>query len=255
MRRIAQEEEERHGIDDARDPAGSEGEPPAEGRVIGHVAGEAAEDNARVDARLVDAHRPRPRRAGVEIGDERERGRNVEGLADAHDRAGGDERLERFDVAGDPRDGRPDKEACHDDEPAARAIGHVAAQRAQDRVDPLERPEHDAPVGPGGDVGDVGHDRRLHRREHLPVEVIQERHRHEQRDDDPGQAAHAGRIAFVRGFRRRSVMHAGRSISIRRSRQGRTSKSPRRRWNDASRSPTAGSEKSCVSFSSLRMID
>ena len=37
-------------------------------------------------------------------------------------------------------------------------------------------------------LGNVLHDGELHRREHLAVEVVQQRDRHEQGDDQPGEA-------------------------------------------------------------------
>ena len=59
------------------------------------------------------------------------------------------------DVPGPPRHRRPDEQARADRQPPAEPVGDVAADRAEERVDPLELAEHEAPVRLGADVGDV----------------------------------------------------------------------------------------------------
>ena len=163
--------------------------PPAEVGVVGGVAAEAADDDAAIDAHLVKADRARTRRTRVEVRDQRERRRNVERLADSHQRASGQQLLVAGDVSGRPGDQRPDEQAAGDDVAAAVAIREIAADRAEERVDPFEQRENRAPVRLEPDVGDVAHHRELHRREHLSIEIVEERDRHQQRDDEPGVAA------------------------------------------------------------------
>ena len=152
-RRILQDEKQRHRVDHADEPARAERPAPAVVRRIGHIAGEAAENDADVNAHLMQADGARARRPVMEIGDQRERRRDVKRLADAHDRAGGDEFIETSSHAPSTKSRRPDEEARRDDVPAAETIRDVAADRTQDRIDPLERAEHQAPVGLGRDVG------------------------------------------------------------------------------------------------------
>ena len=66
----------------------------------------------------------------------------------------------------------------------------IEGNGAQERVHPLELAEHAGPSwGVCVDVADVGQDRELHRRQHLPVEVVQQGDRPEQADDQPGRGA------------------------------------------------------------------
>ena len=192
-RRIPEQQEQWHGVEDADHSAELERPAPAERRVIGRIAAEAADDDADVDSHLMETDGAGSRVSGVKVRDERQRRGNVEGLADAHERARPQELLVSRDVPGRPGDGRPHQQAAGDDVAAAVAVGDVAADRAEKRIDPLEQREDGAPVGLEPDVGDVAHHRELHRREHLPIEVVEQRDRHEQRDDHPRVPVHGRR--------------------------------------------------------------
>ena len=165
--------------------------------MVRRVAAEPADDDAGVDAHLVQADRARPRAAGVEIGDQRQRGRNVERFADAHERPRREQLLVGCHMAGRPCHRRPDEQAAGDDVAPAEPVRQISADRAEKGVDPFEEREDLAPVRFEADVGDVLHHRELHRRQHLAIEVVQQRDGHEQRDDEPriagaGERGHAG---------------------------------------------------------------
>ena len=147
-RRIPEQQEQRHRVEDADQAAGFERPAPAERRVIGHIAAEAADDDADVDPHLVQADGAGSRVPGVKVRDERQRRGNVEGLADPHERARPQQLLVGRDVPGRPGDGRPDEQAAGDDVAAAVAVGDVAADRAQERVDPLEQRRGSRPSWP-----------------------------------------------------------------------------------------------------------
>ena len=95
-------------------------------------------------------------------------------------------------MAGPPRHEGPHEEARANRVAATEAVGDVAADGAEDGVNPLELAEHHAPVRVGGDAGDVAHHGVFHRRHHLPVEVVEQRDGKEQRDDEPGGAGGGG---------------------------------------------------------------
>ena len=83
------------------------------GTAIGDHEGDAAQGMAGhepvhfpiqvCDAHLVQAHCARARRAQVKVRNESQRCRDVEGLADPHDRTRGEELLVRMDMARGPR--------------------------------------------------------------------------------------------------------------------------------------------------------
>jgi ATP-dependent Clp protease ATP-binding subunit ClpC len=80
------------------------------------------------------------------------------------------------------------EEAATNRESPPEPIGHPTAHRTQEGVDPLELPEHPSPVRIGSDVRNVGHDGTLHRRQHLSVEVVQQRDRREEAHGEPSPA-------------------------------------------------------------------
>ena len=149
------------------------------------VACEATDDDTGVDAHLVETDGAGAGGAGVVVGDEGEGGGDVEGFADAHEGACGEEFLIGLDVTGPPCDGGPCEETGADGEAAAEAVGDPAADWAEEGVDPFELAEHAAPVGVRADVGEVVHDGRLHGGEHLAVEVIEEGDGGEEHDGEP----------------------------------------------------------------------
>jgi hypothetical protein len=188
LRRVAQEPQQGQGVEDADDAGEVEGASPAESRRVGDVAGEAADDDATIDADLVQSDGAGAGVAGVEIRDEGEGGGDVEGFAHAHEGARPEEAVVGGDVAGGPGDGGPDEEAGADDAAFAETVGEPAADGAEDGVDPLELAEHESPVGLGADAGDVVHHRELHGGDHLAVEVVEQRDGDEQGDDEPAGA-------------------------------------------------------------------
>src|SRR5260370_1451331 len=81
-RGIAKHREQRHRVEDANQATRRERPAPAMLGRIRHVTREAAEDLPDINARLMHAHGARPREALMIIGDQRQRRRIVESLAD-----------------------------------------------------------------------------------------------------------------------------------------------------------------------------
>ena len=137
----------------------------------------------------------------MKIRNQRQRRRNVEGFANPHQRARREQLLVGGDMSSRPRDQRPYEQAAGDDVPAAVPVGEISTNRTETCVHPLEEREDRAPAGLASDIGDVAHHRELHRREHLTIEVIQERDGNEERDDDPG-------VPLFRARRKRQARHS-----------------------------------------------
>ena len=149
----------------------------------------------------MDADGPGTGRAEVVVGDQREGGGKVEGLADPHEGAGPEEGVIGGHMTGDPGDDRPGEEASGDGPTAAETVGNESGEGAEEGVDPFELPEHAAPVGVGSDVLNIRHDGELHGGQHLAVEVVEESYRREQSDNEPrgarsglGSGEHAARF-------------------------------------------------------------
>ena len=170
-----------------------EREAPAQIMVVGNVTAEAAQDHARVDRRLMHTHRAASRGARVVIRDQCQRGGYVEGLAETHQRARPQQLVVAGGVAREPCHHRPGGQASDDGHAAPQAIGDQSSQRTQERVHPLELPQHEAPVRVGLHACHILHHRELHRGEHLAIEVVQQRHRPQQRHGHPGKASGAGK--------------------------------------------------------------
>jgi hypothetical protein len=137
--------------------------------------------------------------ADVVLRDQRQRRRNVERLADPHQRPRDHEFVERRHMPGPPGDQRPDEKTAADDPAPAEAVGDVSTKWTQDRVRPLEATQHQTPVGPVRNGRNVADHRGLHRGEHLPVEIVEHRDRHQQRDDEPGVAQRGWRRGIFHG--------------------------------------------------------
>jgi len=119
------------------------------------------------------------------VGDKRQGCRDVERLAQTHGRPRPQQSLVGRDVARQPRDERPDKKTAANGPAPAETIRHITADRAEESIDPLELPEHVAPLRFQFHAAHVAHDRHLHRCDHLPVEVVEQRDGKKQRDHDP----------------------------------------------------------------------
>jgi len=171
--RVAEEEDERHSVKHPEEAAAVEGGAPAQGRGVGHITAEAADNHAAVNGHLVQPDGAGASAACVVIRDERQRRRHVERFTDAHERAGHEQLVEACYVPGPPGHRRPHKQACADRETPAEPVGEVAADGAQERIHPLELPEHEAPVLLGADGRNIRHHGIFHRREHLAVEVVE----------------------------------------------------------------------------------
>ena len=193
-RRIPEQKQERHGIQDTSEPSVIKSPAPAKVRPLVHKARKAADHHAAVDARLMHAHRPRASAAGVVVRDHCECSRDIKSLAHAHRRACPKQLLIATHLPGVPGDGRPHDEAARDGVFATEAIRDVATDGAEEGVHPFELPEHVTPVRLTADARDVLHHADLHRGDHLPVEVVQQRYGKEQRDDSPRVAARGGWI-------------------------------------------------------------
>jgi hypothetical protein len=124
---------------------------------------------------------------GVVIGDQRESRRDVKCFTDAHERAGQQKSVIGMYPACNKRDEGPNKQTAADGKAAAETIGDVAADGTEESVDPLELAKHPAPIRFGADVRDVRHDGEFHGGEHLAVEIVEQRHRPEQGDHQPGR--------------------------------------------------------------------
>lgn len=126
--------------------------------------------------------------ARVIIGNQRQSGRNIKSLADAHQGSGGEQFPVGLDVSRPPRHCRPGKEAAADGEASAEPIGDPAAHRTQESVHPFELSEHPTPVGLRADVWNVCHHRAFHGCQHLAVEIIEQGDGSEQTHSEPGPA-------------------------------------------------------------------
>ena len=96
---------------------------------IGHIAAEAADDDADIDPHLVETDCPRARGAGMEIRDQRQRRGNVERLAHPHERTGREQPFVGGHMPGRPRHDRPHEQAAGDHVPATVAIREISRQR------------------------------------------------------------------------------------------------------------------------------
>ena len=168
----------------------------------------------------MEAHRPGTGFPGVVIGDKSQGCGNIEGLANTHEGSCGEEFSIRVDMPGPPGDRRPGKEATADGDPSAEPIGNPTAYRAQEGIHPLELPQHPPPVGLRTDVGNVGHHRAFHRREHLAVEIIEQGNGREQAHGEPSPARESRGTGIHHG--RQGVGKLGRvigqSVGVRRIR-------------------------------------
>src|SRR5258708_11027497 len=95
-------------------------------------------------------------------------------------------------ATGPPGPGRPDEQAAANRPAPAEPIRDIAADRAEECVDPLELPEHEAPALLTSDAWNVPHYRGFHRRQHLAVEIVQERDGHQKNDHEPRRADQRG---------------------------------------------------------------
>jgi hypothetical protein len=136
------------------------------------VSGEAAEDLADVNPRLVGTYGSGAGFGGVAFGDECEGGWDVESFADSHERADEEQFVEGGGVAGPPGDDAPDEEAAGDDVSFAEAVGDPAAEGGEQGIRPFEEGEDESPVRLVGDGGNVRCDGALHGAEHLAIEVV-----------------------------------------------------------------------------------
>ncbi len=134
----------------------------------------------------MNAHRPRARLTRMKIRDQRQGGRDVERFADAHERPAGKHLGISGAMAGRPRHRRPDEQAADDRPAAIEFVRDETPHRAQERVHPHEDGHERAEILIVGDAGNIGANRGADSGDHLPVEVIEHRHRPEQGDDCPG---------------------------------------------------------------------
>ena len=124
--RIPQHQEQRQGIDDPDQAAQAERPPPAKIGMVRRIAAEPADDDPDVDPHLMETDRTRSRGPGVEVGDQRERGGNVERLADPHEGPRHEQLLVGGDVSGRPGHQRPHEQAPGDDVPAAVPVRQIS---------------------------------------------------------------------------------------------------------------------------------
>ena len=133
----------------------------------------------------MDSDGPGARAAGVKIRDQRQRGRNVERLADAHQRSQGEHLRIGLGMTGRPGHRRPDEQTADDHPAAVELVGQESAHRTQERIYPHEDGHERPKILVVGDARDVGTDVGTDGGDHLPVEIIQQGHRPEQRHHDP----------------------------------------------------------------------
>jgi hypothetical protein len=72
-----------------------------------------------------------------------------------------------------PCDERPDEQTAAYDPAATEAISQVSGDWTEDCINPFEYSWNFPPVCFTSNVGEIEHDRSFHRREQLPVEIIQ----------------------------------------------------------------------------------
>src|SRR5690606_6120342 len=131
---VAHGEDKHDGVDDA-----GEAEEVERGRPVvafGDDAAETAEALADEDAGHVDAGGEGAGGAAMVVGDEGERGGQIKGLADAHQRAGDEKLFKGLRVRGEPGDDGPGEQAADDDAGAAELVGEEAGDGAEATVDP-----------------------------------------------------------------------------------------------------------------------
>jgi hypothetical protein len=167
--RIAQEQGEQQAVEHA--DAAEEFEPVAPAERFGDVPADPAERGARVNARHVQPGRQRSRPPAVVVSDQREGGGDVARFAHTHQRAGGEELMERRGPTAGERGDRPEEQAGEDDPAAADAVGDVPAQGAHGRVNPQENRREQSELRVGN--VNLGADRVAHRGDHQAVEVVE----------------------------------------------------------------------------------
>lgn len=181
---LMQEEDQHDGIGDADDAEPVEGLLPGKHR--GDRSPESAHGLSDIESGHVDADGETPGLARVVVGDQRKAGRNVERLADAHQGPQPVDLPERGRIAHQQRHGRPDAERSDDEPLAADPVGDGPGNGTHQSVDPEEDGHQPAEIDGLLQFGDIDLHRLAHRREHLPVHVVQQRHDPQQRHDDPG---------------------------------------------------------------------
>ena len=139
-RRILEKKQQRDRIKNPHETGPVEGGAPAERRLVGDIAGKPTDHDAAVDPHLMDSHGARARFPKMEIGDQGEGRRDVEGLADAHEGARPEELGVAVDLPRPPGDARPNEETAADREPAAETIGDIAADGTEEGVDEFKLP-------------------------------------------------------------------------------------------------------------------
>ena len=122
------------------------------------------------------------------VSNQREGRWNIKCLAHAHERAGMHEFTETLHMTSPPGNGGPCEKAPTDGPSSAEAIRQISSNGAQKGIDPFELAQHFAPIFLGANVRQVLHDGKFHGRQHLTVQVVQQRYWGQQGDNKPGGA-------------------------------------------------------------------
>ena len=99
-----------------------------------------------------------------------------------------------------PGDGAPGKQARADGYPLAKPIGNQSTHGTEKRIHPFELAQHEPPIFIGPNRRNVVHYRGLHRRQHLPIEIIKQGNRQEEANHKPSRPHHGAwgqQLVFV----------------------------------------------------------
>ena len=174
-----------HADDHPGEAEGEEADPPPVA-LAEDGAEPAAEDRAGVDARLVQREGPAARLGPVVVGRQRHRRWKIKRLAKAFESADGDEVPELRAPSGGDGDEAPEDAAAEDQVDALDAVGDESSERGPGGINPHERRADEAELE--FVEAKLLLEEREHRRDRLPVGVVEEAHHPQHRHHLPAVA-------------------------------------------------------------------
>ena len=183
--RLAEEAVEDRADDHPGEAEGEEADPPPVA-LAEDGAEPAAEDRAGVDARLVQREGPAARLGPVVVGRQRHRRWKIKRLAKAFESADGDEVPELRAPSGGDGDEAPEDAAAEDQVDALDAVGDESSERGPGGINPHERRADEAELE--FVEAKLLLEEREHRRDRLPVGVVEEAHHPQHRHHLPAVA-------------------------------------------------------------------
>ncbi len=99
-------------------------------------------------------------------------------------------------MARPPSDRRPKKQTQRDDVFFTHTVRDESSEWTENGIGPFEARENHSPVGFVGDIRDIGSDGGLHGRQHLPVQIVENRDWKKKGDYEPAipERAACGRV-------------------------------------------------------------